>query len=46
MWLDGCNCESETSMAHKKNKKTPDVTSEQLDDVVNQTFGFISFGHE
>ena len=22
MWLDGCNCESERSMVHKKNQKT------------------------
>jgi hypothetical protein len=30
----------------RKTKKQPDVTSEQLEDVVNQNFGFISFGHE
>jgi hypothetical protein len=30
----------------RKTKKHPDVTSEQLEDVVNQNFGFISFRHE
>ena len=42
----GAIVKSKTSIAHKKNEKNPDVTSEQLEDVVNQNFGFISFGHE
>ena len=46
LWLDGCNCVSEKKYGAQKTKKNPDVTSEQLEDVVNQNFGFISFGHE
>ena len=33
------------NMAHK-NRKNTHMTSEQLEDVVNQNFGYISFGHE
>jgi hypothetical protein len=32
-------------MVHKKGKNTH-VTSEQLEDVVNQNFRYIGFGHE
>ena len=33
------------NMAHKKRKNTH-ITLEQLEDVVNQNFGYISFGHK
>ena len=46
LWLDGCAIvKVRKNMAHKKQKNRY-VTSEQLEDVVNQNFGYISFGHE
>ena len=42
-WVQLCKGEK---IWRTKNEKNPDVTSEQLEDVVNQNFGFISFGHK